>query len=36
MRLRMLIAPLAAAGLALLAGSSAKAAGELFFYNWTN
>src|SRR5258707_151271 len=36
MRLRMLIAPLAAAGLALLAGNPAKAAGELFFYNWTN
>ena len=35
MRLRLLIAPLALAGLALLT-ARAHAAGELFFYNWTN
>jgi len=37
MRLRLLIAPLALAGLALFAGQgTARAAGELFFYNWTD
>src|ERR1051325_8018702 len=37
MRLRLLIAPLALAGLALFAGpGAARAAGELFFYDWTD